>query len=67
MRSKHITTFLCALQLHVVKKKKKKKKCLPVLIKKKKLSQGSHFLGCQFQSHGKNEVSALVVIAFASH
>ena len=65
MRSKHITTFLCALQLHVVKKKKKKMSSGPD--KKKKLSRGSHFLGCQFQSHGKNEASGLVVIALASH
>ena len=36
--------------------------------KKKKLSRGSHLLGCQFQSHGKHdEASGLVVIALASH
>ena len=35
--------------------------------KKKKLSRGSHFLGCQFQSHGRNEASGFVVIAIASH
>ena len=31
------------------------------------MSQGSHLLGCQFQSHGKNEASDAVVTALASH
>ena len=39
MRSKHTTTFLCALQLHVVKKKKKKKMSFGPDKKKKAFSR----------------------------